>query len=220
MIFCLSRLKSSASATFCRPWWSEVVLRQCQFWKWFQLLYSGATLRSWPSKACLAISFGKGFYSSSLLQAEDTSNASLLTCPPCCSSTWILYRYDTNILLLSQGAWRVSCHLCGICAFQDDHLFHSIPDCLLAAVLWNNLDPYSWCFIPPHDHASSSCEAVLPPKAFQRSTPYRFRCGRVWRVTGITIQSSSSESSCSLHHKIVLTMLNQWLCRDFWVYRF
>lgn len=107
---------------------------------------------------------------------------------------------DTNRLLPKQSAGRVSCHICGDRTFQDDRLFYPLPDRLLAAVLWHHLDSFSRCLVPSPDHASSSCEAVLPPKAFQRCASYRFGCSRIRRVASIAIQSSHSKLIHSLQH--------------------
>lgn len=73
MIFCRLKWRNNVSAICYNRWWSVVALLQCPYWKKSQLLFCGATLPSWPLKACPEISSGKGYYCFSQLLAEETS---------------------------------------------------------------------------------------------------------------------------------------------------
>lgn len=73
MTCCLSRSRSRGWATCSRPQWLGVVLLLCHCSRRSRLLSSGATSPSWPLRACLVTSSGRGSCCSSLLPAEDTS---------------------------------------------------------------------------------------------------------------------------------------------------
>lgn len=73
MIYCQWKWKNKGSVTCFKLQWLADVLQPCLCWRRSQPQCCGAILPSWPSKASLVTSSGRGSYCFSLLQADDTS---------------------------------------------------------------------------------------------------------------------------------------------------
>ena len=136
MTFCQLKLKNSASAIYCRHWWLRLVLLLCPFWRRYQLQCFGATLPSWPLKACQEINFGREYCIFSLLQVEDTCIWKLkVHCQFChCHSSKIpRFKYYVQEFFL--------------CLFLNSSAQTACIICLLLLIFCQNLWMLSWLLI-------------------------------------------------------------------------
>ena len=171
-------------------------MQPCPSSKRFQPQSFGATLRLWPLKVCRVTNFGKEYYCSSLHQAEDTSKTfkscifytSTLSCMLAC--------YSSPKITFSQSSWRLPCHICRNSSFQDNCHVHNFPDNLFADMFRSHLGSNCGRYVSFDDHAFGSSKTILSSQVFQRSTPSRFGCSRVWRSTSFAIQSRNSKIPC------------------------
>ena len=101
--------------------------------------------------------------------------------------------FDFCFLIKSIGG--VPCNLCGNCTFQDNCSIHTLPNCLLACLLWDYVGSNCWGSFPTDDHAPCSCKTIYSAQVFQGGASSRLRRCRVWRSVCFTVWPSHCKSS-------------------------